>query len=298
MRLAASFLAIIVLAGLVGCAGQDPSPVVLIQAHRGAGSAAPENTLESFRLAWKMGAVPEADVRASRDGVLVAFHDENFKRLVKDAPASLQSKRAEDLSWAELSQLDVGEYVGPQFAGQRIARIEDVFADMTGKPARRLYLDIKKVDLAVLAAMASRHAVGKQLILASPNHDLICEWKRACPESGTLLWIGGTPAQIQQRFAAAKARGFECLTQLQIHATAGDPAAAEPFSPPSEFLRQVGRELAPRGILFQSYVMGRDEPWAFTRLMDLGVQSFATDDPETALKVAREHLGAGGKEAR
>ncbi len=299
MRSARTFAAAAVIAAvLAGCAGQDRRPEVIIQAHRGAGSAAPENTLESFGLAWWMGAVPEADVRASRDGVLVALHDENFKRLVKDAPAGLQSKGVEDLAWAELSRLDVGAYAGRQFAGQRIARIEEVFAAMSGRPSRLLYLDIKKVDLGQLAAMASRYRVRGQLVLASPKHDLICEWKRLSPESGSLLWIGGTPAQIEARFEAARSRGFESLTQLQIHVTAGDPSAADPFSPSSDFLRGVAAALAPRGILFQNYVMGRAEPWAFTRLMGLGVQSFATDSPQTALKVAREHRRAGGKEAR
>jgi len=45
-------------------------------AHRGASRAAPENTLEAFRLARRQGAdMVELDVRRTADGVLVVHHD-------------------------------------------------------------------------------------------------------------------------------------------------------------------------------------------------------------------------------
>ncbi|NLN18165.1 MAG: hypothetical protein GX162_02650, partial [Firmicutes bacterium] len=50
-------------------------------AHRGASSYAPENTFASFDLALKMGAEAlETDIRATRDGVLVLFHDARVER--------------------------------------------------------------------------------------------------------------------------------------------------------------------------------------------------------------------------
>jgi glycerophosphoryl diester phosphodiesterase len=49
----------------------------LVAAHRGASMLAPENTLEAYEKAIEVGAdMIEFDVRATRDGVLVAFHDE------------------------------------------------------------------------------------------------------------------------------------------------------------------------------------------------------------------------------
>ena len=116
---------------------------LVIQSHRGAGDLAPENTLPTFELGWRIGTIPEADVRLSRDGVPVAFHDETFERLVKDAPADLRKRGVSDLTWAELSRLDVGAYKGPSFAGERIPSIADVFAAMRHRPERQLYLDIK-----------------------------------------------------------------------------------------------------------------------------------------------------------
>ena len=48
----------------------------LVAAHRGASTLAPENTIEAFEKAIEVGAdMIEFDVRSTRDGVLIAFHD-------------------------------------------------------------------------------------------------------------------------------------------------------------------------------------------------------------------------------
>src|SRR5262245_42707714 len=64
----------------------------IIQCHRGAGELKPENTLEAFQLGWNWGTIPECDMQTTRDGVIVTFHDGNFKRVVKDASPELQKK--------------------------------------------------------------------------------------------------------------------------------------------------------------------------------------------------------------
>ena len=49
--------------------------------HRGIPTLAPENTLESFRLAFDQGAdIVEMDVRLSRDNQVVVIHDRDLKR--------------------------------------------------------------------------------------------------------------------------------------------------------------------------------------------------------------------------
>ena len=48
----------------------------LVAAHRGASTLAPENTIEAFEKAIEVGAeMIEFDVRETRDGELIAFHD-------------------------------------------------------------------------------------------------------------------------------------------------------------------------------------------------------------------------------
>lgn len=261
----------------------------IVQSHRGAGFLAPENTLPSFQLAWKMGSVPEADVRMTTDGVIVAFHDDNLKRLASGAPEEIKSKSVNDLSWDVVSKLDVGEYMGQKHVGERVARIEQVFDEMKGYPERWLYLDVKKVPLDKLAKMAHVRGIEKQLILASTHYEHHREWKRLLPTSGTLLWMGGKEDALRKRIDDLRKTDFADLTQLQVHIDVGDLNSADPFTPSSAFIREVAKETRSRGILFQSWVRGTDNPAAYKKLLGLGLESFASDYPNVAMQAIREY---------
>lgn len=258
--------------------------IPVIQAHRGAGRLGPENTLPSFQLTWHMGLVPEADIRATRDGVIVCFHDDNLKRLTPKAPPEIQSKAIGDLNWDQIAGLDAGAEAGSPFQGQRIPRLRDVFADMRGHADRRLYMDIKKVSFKELADLASEYGVQKQLIVASTRYDELKEWASLVPGAQTLLWMGDTEEHLRKRMEDLKAEDFRDITQLQIHVKVVDLSKPDPFAPSSEFLRETGRILKSHGILFQSLPLNSSTDETYHRLMALGVQSFATDDPKVALR--------------
>src|SRR5207247_7611378 len=138
-----------------------PSSEFIVQAHRGAGELAEENTLEAFELGWKLGCIAEADLRTTKDSVIVAFHDANFARVVKSIAEAMKSKGVKDVTFDELMKLDVGSWKGEQFKGRHVSRMSEVFALMQGKPQRRLYLDIKNVDLKQLAAEVKAYGVEK-----------------------------------------------------------------------------------------------------------------------------------------
>ena len=80
---------------------QCPCPVIL--AHRGASGLRPENTMPAYELALANGAdILELDVRMTRDGRVVVFHDKNAKRVTgRDA-------LIRELDFAELRKLDAG----------------------------------------------------------------------------------------------------------------------------------------------------------------------------------------------
>ena len=82
---------------------------VLITAHRGDCSAAPENTLASFELAIENGAdVIELDVRQTKDGEVVIMHDATLKRTCG------VNKKVGELTYEELSKYSAGaKYKGP-----------------------------------------------------------------------------------------------------------------------------------------------------------------------------------------
>ncbi|MFC7337942.1 glycerophosphodiester phosphodiesterase [Haloferula chungangensis] len=257
----------------------------VIQSHRGAGNLAPENSRETFDLAWSLGTIPEADLRTTKDGVIVAFHDKDFSRILPRASAEMKKKGVEDLTWKEVAALDIGAWKGPEFEGQRIPRIEEMFAQMNGKPGSRVYVDIKNVDLTQLARQSKEAKVDDRLILASTDYTLIREWKKLAPKSKTLHWMGGPEATLSKRLDALAVEGFEGIDQLQIHVK----PTKDGFEPSPEFLRQTGITLRAHDILFQTLPWQSRDESLFYQLMDLGVASFATDFPDFTAKTVQRY---------
>ncbi len=105
----------------------DHDPPVAI-AHRGGGEDHPENSLAAIAQAVELGyRYVEIDIRATRDGVAVLFHDETLARMTG------AGGRIDELSWAEVQELRLA-------GGEAIPRLEEVFATW---PSLRIALDIK-----------------------------------------------------------------------------------------------------------------------------------------------------------
>lgn len=95
----------------------------LIIGHRGASRDAPENTLESFRLAWDQGADGiEADFRLTADGRIVCMHDDTTGRTTN------YDLNIAESSLKELRRLDAGTWKGVTWAGIIIPTLADVLA--------------------------------------------------------------------------------------------------------------------------------------------------------------------------
>jgi len=276
----------------VGCGSVlsvDEDKTFHIQAHRGAGLAQPENTLECFTVSWNMDVTPEADLRVTKDGVIVCFHDKNFKRVVARADEEMKKLGVEDLVLADVQTLEVGSFRGEQFDGQRIPELSKVFVALKREPGRLLYLDIKEVgDLEKLALLIEEYGVAPQVIFTTSHHEMIRDWKKRMPESLTLLWNGGGEKKIKAKLQAVREADFEGITHLQIHVKVSDLDGTEPFSPSIEFLEQTRDELKSRGIVFQVLPWKCTDPEAYMRLLELGVESFATDYPEMTVEVVRK----------
>ncbi|MDP8962167.1 MAG: glycerophosphodiester phosphodiesterase, partial [Actinomycetota bacterium] len=96
---------------------------VLVVAHRGASEDAPEHTTHAYDAALAQGADSiEVDLRLTRDGVLVCWHDETLERIAG------MSAAVGDLTLDELRGLDVGSWFNrahperarPQFVGAQV----------------------------------------------------------------------------------------------------------------------------------------------------------------------------------
>jgi len=276
---------------------KDHVPVeqFLIQAHRGAGELAPENTLAAFELGWKLNCAAESDLRTTSDGVIVAFHDENFARVVKGVDAQMARQGVKDVTFDELSKLDVGAWKGSEFVGRHVSRLTDVYSLMKGHPERRLYLDIKNVDLEQAAREVKEFGVEKQVILASTKYPIVRKWKTLIPQGQTLLWMGGTEEALNGRFDELRKAKFADVTQIQIHVhlkgDVGDVKrdSVDPFQESDAFLIDKGNEIRSHGILFQTLPYGGSTAEVYWKLLDLGVMSFATDHPDVTWEAVRNY---------
>lgn len=278
--------------------GNLPRDRFVVQAHRGAGELAEENTLEAFTLGWSLNCVPEADVRTTKDGVIVPFHDANFARVVRDVDPVLAKKGVKDLTFDELRRLDVGAWRGDTFTGRRVGRLREIFEAMRPEPSRRLYLDIKDVDLDQLAGEVKEAGVGRQVIFASTKYPLLRRWKALLPDGQTLLWMGGTEAELGKRFESLRETNFADVTQLQIHVHLVRPAeeitrtTADPFEESDAFLRARFDEVRGRGILAQSLPWKGSTAGVYQKLLDLGCMSFATDHPHATWEAIDAYYAA------
>lgn len=132
----------------------------LIIGHRGASAVAPENTMAAFREAIAVGSDGiEFDVRLTRDGVPVVIHDSSLRR------TGGLSQRIADLTWAEISKVDVGSWFTrknnlPQgsFANEFVPSLAELFT-LFQSNSLTLYLEMKcdsPVEYAPLAEACCR----------------------------------------------------------------------------------------------------------------------------------------------
>lgn len=112
-----------------------PWPFARVSAHRGAGTLAPENTLEGFRAGLSHGFHAfETDAMLAKDGVPVLMHDEHFGRTIRD------TRSVPELTSLEVRALDAGSWFGPQYTGVPPAGFEQA---VRWCRANRVWLNIE-----------------------------------------------------------------------------------------------------------------------------------------------------------
>jgi glycerophosphoryl diester phosphodiesterase len=106
--------------------------------HRGASEDAPENTLESVKLAWEQGAyAAECDIIRTHDGKLVLMHDDSTKRTALGGVDLV----VEHTAWKDLKKLDVGSWKGEKWKGVKIPLLEEVLRAIPD--GKHLYIEVK-----------------------------------------------------------------------------------------------------------------------------------------------------------
>ena len=133
-RLGAVFFATIVLGGAARAAelpelaaARVRADRMLIIAHRGHSSVAPENTLPAFESAIAARAdLIELDYYHSADGVPVVFHDKTLDRTTNAEQVLKKTKQpVASTSLEELRRLDAGSWFDPKYAGAKILTLDE-----------------------------------------------------------------------------------------------------------------------------------------------------------------------------
>ena len=172
--------------------------------HRGAAAYAPENTLESFRLALALGAEAlEFDLRCSRDGVAMVFHDPTLERTTdRNGPVAA-------LTCAELQQADAGyRFVdadgGTPFRGRgvRIPTLTEVVAAFPDTP---LLIEIKEREVQEPAARARRAggATGRAVVAGN-------DWRALAAFGGEPFHRGASRRDIARLYFGLGAPDPRC----------------------------------------------------------------------------------------
>ncbi len=245
--------------------------------HRGAPRYAPENTLESFRLALEQGAdALELDVRASRDGEAVVIHDAALDRTT-DLAGPVGHHTA-----AELARADAGYRFTPDrgrsfpYRGREV-RIPTLREVLRAFPATPLIIEVKEVAVQddVARALLETNAAPRAIVSGE-------DWR-------ALLAFHRPP------FARGAAKRE--IAQFYFGGLLGLAPAAPPYrnlTVPTRYrglpvpTRRFVRQARERGITVHVWTVNR--PATALALWRRGVNGILTDAPDR-IRAAREALG-------
>lgn len=233
---------------------------VEIVCHKGANEYAPENTYAAAQrcLDWGVDYV-EIDVNLSRDGVHYLLHGPSVEQTT-NGRGDLHS-----LTSGEIDALDAGSWFHPDFAGERVPRLEPFLRWIKGKA--KLFLDVKRANLPELIA----------LIYALELQD-------EC-----FFWFGNDAD-------AREFRRLDAALALKINvATVADAArASEEYQANlvevalKDISQPLVAECRRRGLRIMVYHPEKD-PGAFRQVLRWGVDLINLDHADLFLQVAAEY---------
>jgi glycerophosphoryl diester phosphodiesterase len=255
-------------------------PVPIAFAHRGGAGDHPENTMAAFRAAVAMGyRYLETDAHVTRDGTVVAFHDNVLERVTD------RRGRIAELTAAELAEADAGYWYSPDGGrthphrgrGARIPRLSELIEEW---PDTLLNIDTKSDGVVEpLAGLLRRMGVLDRVCVGSFSDDRLRRF-RALVGDGVCTSMGPR-AVACARVASLTGRiprlGAACI---QLPVRQGVFTMVEPV-----MVRAAHRSR------LAVHVWTIDDAAEMERLLDLGVDGIMTDTLGT-LREVLERRGA------
>ncbi|MCI0360636.1 MAG: hypothetical protein L0211_19340 [Planctomycetaceae bacterium] len=240
------------------------SPGVLIIAHRGNSSIAPENTLPAFAKALAVKAdLVELDYHHSADGVPVVIHDDNLDRTT-NAQALLGKNKVliADLPSAELARLDAGEWFSDEFKGTKLPTLVESLAAI--QPGSTTLIERKAGDAATLVKLLAREKLTDQVVVQAFDWEFVKECRSLAPTL-TLGALCSKAANEEQIQAAAETGAdvivwnHEKLRRDQI-----------------DLVHKLGKK---------AWVYTIDDPQRAADFMAAGIDAVITNKPATMIRV-------------
>lgn len=230
---------------------------LLAFAHRGGAGAWPENTMPAFQGAVDLGyRYIETDVHATRDGVLLAFHDDKLDR-VTDMQGVIAEMDYAEVRKARIAGTEPIPLMAELLAAWPDIRINiDPKRDNAARPLVQLLKEAKAVERVCVNSFSGRRTAGIRDALG-PN---------LCTGMGPL-------STARLRFSSwAGPMGF-------VFGGFAEGCAQIP-------VEQYGIPLVDRKLVARAHELGLqvhvwtiDDPDEMRRLIDAGVDGLMTDEP-------------------
>ena len=165
-------------------AATSRDPVML--AHRGLVRHAPENTLPAFAAAAELGLSIELDVYQTRDDQLVVIHDRTVDRTTN------WKGNVNEMTLAEIRQLDAGSWFDPAFAGEKVPTLEEAFQIIRERQLTpvTIALNMKVISPGIeqrIVTLVKKYKLFDQLFAFGQPDDSSRRFKQANPKLRTTI---------------------------------------------------------------------------------------------------------------
>ena len=229
--------------------------------HRGAPRRARENTIDSLDWAENLGVdAVEFDLRQTRDGEAILFHDEEIVARDQRIPVRSFTSR-------EIEQLTLPS----EFGDYRIPRLEEVF-HRYGRVMRYV------VEVKVGTRHAARASMARRVSQLAADYGV----------TAAVSSLPSTPSS----FRRVREVDAEIATSFLFDHPWRCPSRAQPHAALSRLsTRSARRDLVTAALIEQAARAGLSvHPWTadepeIQRLLGLGVASLTTNAPELAIRI-------------
>jgi glycerophosphoryl diester phosphodiesterase len=246
------------------------SPGLLVIAHRGNSSVAPENTLPAFQSALDVQSdLVELDYHHTADGVPLVLHDETLDRTTNAVELLGRTKiRVASLPLADLAGLDAGRWFDPKFRGTRLPTLaESLDLIQTGSVT---LIERKAGDAPTLVKLLEEKKLTDQVVVQAFDWDFVAECRRLSPTLA-LGTLHGKPA-TEELVRAAVATGADLI--VWNHEKIERPHI--------ELIHQLGK---------QAWVYTVDDPERARQMIDAGIDGIITNKPAVMIELREQILG-------